>query len=155
MNRLTLRGLAASKAQRFQDDVARVRKKTNLTADWLYYRIKKLLLPGNFIACETCGMATTFEGITIDHKVPRSYHKKYKGNIHDVVNLELVCNSCNSLKGTKSLEDFINFLFKRNEEITELQKHSNDIVAPLYPNIGLGLKIFNKDTLQKSRRKKQ
>lgn len=151
MNRLTLRGLTASKAQRFQDDVARIRKKTNLTADWLYQRIKKLLLPGNFIACETCGMATTFEGITIDHKVPRSYHKKYKGNIHDTDNLELVCNACNSLKGTKSLEDFIAFLFKRNEDILELQKHSHDIVAPLYPNIGLGLKIFG----NKSRKKKQ
>mgnify|MGYP001617563028 CR=1 FL=1 len=151
MNRLTLRGLTAAKAQRFQDDVARIRKKTNLTADWLYYRIKKLLLPGNFIACETCGMATTFEGITIDHKVPRSYHKKYKGNIHDTANLQLVCSSCNSLKATKSLEDFIAFLFKRNEEITELQKHSNDIIAPLYPNIGLGLKIFGNT----SRKKKQ
>ena len=63
--RLTLKGLARSKALRFRDDIERMRGRTNLTPEWIYNRIKKLLLPGNYIACETCGMATTFEGITI------------------------------------------------------------------------------------------
>lgn len=153
ISRLTLHGLSISKATRFQDELVRIRKKTNITSEWIYHRLKKLLLPGNFIACETCGMATLFEGITIDHKIPRSYHKKYKGNIHDTHNLEFVCSSCNSMKGVKTLEEFLEFLFKRNDEIVTLQKHSTEIVAPLYPNIGLGLKIFGNTAVIKKPRK--
>jgi len=145
--RLTLKGLARSKAQRFRDDVERMRGHTNLTPEWIYNRIKKLLLPGNYIACETCGMATTFEGITIDHKVPRAAHKHYGGNIHGVENLELVCPTCNSLKGQKTLPEFLRMLQQRNEQIHQLQKSTGrkDVVAPLFPTIGLGEHIFGPD----------
>jgi len=146
-SRLTLKGLARSKAQRFIDEVQRMRGHTNLNPEWIYNRVKKLLLPGNYIACETCGMATTFEGITIDHKVPRAAHKHYEGNIHGVENLELICPTCNSLKGQKTLPDFLTFLRTRNEQIIQLRKSSErkDIVAPLFPSIGLGEQIFGPD----------
>lgn len=147
--RLTLRGLSKSKAQRFRDEIERLRGTTNLTQEWLFNRIKRLLLPGNYIACETCGMATTFDGITIDHKVPRSSHLHYAGNIHAVENLELICSTCNSLKGQKTLPDFLEFLKERNEHILQLRKsasRSKDIVAPLLPHIGLGEQVFGRDT---------
>lgn len=143
--RLTLRGLAESKAQRFQDEMARGRTKSNLSADWLYYRMKKLLLPGNYIACETCGMATTFEGVTIDHKVPRSQYKDYKGNVHNTENLELICGSCNSMKNLRTLPEFLEELHQRNEAIMKMQRTCKEIIAPVYPNVGLGQKIFGED----------
>jgi hypothetical protein len=147
--RLTLKGLARSKAVRFRDEIERLRSHTNLTPEWLYNRIKKLLLPGNYIACETCGMATTFEGITIDHKIPRTAHQHYKGNIHGVENLELVCPTCNSLKAQKSLPEFLDFLNERNEQIIQLRKTAakRDILAPLFPQVGLGTRIFGTDNL--------
>lgn len=147
--RLTLRGLARSKAQRFRDEIERLRGHTNLTPEWLFNRVKRLLLPGNYIACETCGMATTFDGITIDHKVPRSSYLQYEGNIHAVENLELICSTCNSLKGQKTLPDFLDFLRQRNEYILQLRKSvgkTKDIVAPLFPSIGLGEQVFGPDT---------
>jgi 5-methylcytosine-specific restriction endonuclease McrA len=148
-SRLTLKGLARSKAVRFRDEIERMRAHTNLTPEWIFNRIKKLLLPGNYIACETCGMATTFEGITIDHKVPRTAHKHYHGNIHGVENLELVCPTCNSLKGQKSLSEYLAELEERNERIIQLRKTATkrDILAPLFPQVGLGTRIFGADNL--------
>lgn len=145
--RLTLKGLSKSKSQRFRDEIERMRGHTNLNPEWIYNRIKKLLLPGNYIACETCGIATTFEGVTIDHKVPRSAHKRYEGNVHGVENLELICSTCNSLKGQKTLYEFLEFLKHRNEQILQLRKTAGrkDVVAPLFPAIGLGEQIFGPD----------
>jgi 5-methylcytosine-specific restriction endonuclease McrA len=147
ITRLTLKGLSKSKAVRFRDDVERLKGHTNLTPEWIYNRIKKLLLPGNYVACETCGMSTTFEGITIDHKVPRTARDTYKGNIHGVENLQLVCPTCNSLKGQKTLPEFIDFLKERNERLLIMKKTAGnrEILAPLFPNIGLGLSLFGPD----------
>lgn len=139
-----LKGLCDSKAQRFKDDILRIRKTTDISSQWLYQRIKKLLLPSNFVACETCGMAMTFEGITLDHKVPRSKHKQYKGNIHDVENLQLICPTCNSMKGQKTLTEFINELHERNNYILQLAARigRKEVVAPLFPKVGLGIELF-------------
>lgn len=143
-NRLTLMGLCISKANRFKDDVTRARKHTNITPQWLYNRIKKLLIPGNYVSCETCGMAQTFEALTIDHKVPRSNHSEYNGNIHNTENLELICPSCNSMKGQKTLSEFLKFLEDRNTEIMKLVKAGKGgIVAPMFPRVGIGKKLFN------------
>lgn len=147
--RWTLKGICQLKTQRFRDEIFKMHKKTNLTWEWMYARLKKLLLPGNFIACETCGMATTFEGITIDHKIPRSLHKSYRGNVHNIDNLEFICNSCNSLKGQRTLPEFLEWLAKRNQELLKFSQHSNEIVAPLFPNVGLGQKIFGQDKSHK------
>lgn len=147
--RLTLKGLARSKAVRFRDEVERMRGHTNLTPEWIYNRMKKLLLPGNYIACEACGMSTTWEGVTIDHKVPRTAYKHYKGNIHGVENLQLICPTCNSGKGQKLQHEYLKDLEERNEQILQLRKSASkrEIIAPLFPQVGLGSRIFGSDNL--------
>jgi 5-methylcytosine-specific restriction endonuclease McrA len=143
--RLTLVGLCKSKVQRFTDDLQRERQKTNLTPQWMYNRIVKLMMPGNYVSCETCGMAMTFEGITIDHKFPRSKSEEYKGSIHNTENLELICPTCNSMKGQKSLDEFIKYLEERNSETKQLLKQGDKVIlAPLFPHPGLGREIFHK-----------
>ena len=158
-SRLTLSGLAKHKAQKFIDEVEKAHGSTNLNLQWLIKRVKKLLLPGNFIACETCGMANTFDGITIDHKIPRTAWKNYKGNIHEVDNLQLVCATCNSLKGQKTLPEFLQTLNMKNDEILTMRKSPSArklFIAPLYPNIGLGLTLFGPDrSVKKLKNKKK
>lgn len=137
--------MVASKVQRFLDDVARHRMTSNITPEWLYNRIKKLMVPGNYVSCETCGMAMTFEGITLDHKIPRSLHKNYSGNVHNTDNLELICPTCNSMKGQRTLAEFLEELKQKNEFILQLShKHfrKEEIISPLYPKIGLGYELF-------------
>jgi len=143
--KLNLKELVLTKVQRFKDELIRNRTTTNLSEEWLYNRLKRLLLPGNYVACETCGMAVTWEGLTIDHKIPRSMQKYYRGNVHNVDNLEMICSCCNSLKGQKTLKEFLLQMQARNDDVTKLAKNINEIVAPMYPNIGLGLRIFGPD----------
>ena len=148
--RLQLKSLVANKIKRFSDDISKRRGRSNITEEWLFNRLKKLLLPGDFIACETCGMPMNWDALTIDHKVPRSLHKQYHGNIHDTDNLNIICPACNSLKGQRTLQEFLDILKRRNEEIIELRKQYKNnpqppIIAPLYIDIGLGLKIFGPD----------
>jgi 5-methylcytosine-specific restriction endonuclease McrA len=144
--RFSLKALAKNKVKRFTDDISKRNGKSNINEDWLYNRLKHLLQSGNFIACETCGMPMNWDAITIDHKVPRSFHRHYKGNIHNTENLNIICPSCNSLKGQRTLQEFLNVLKMRNEEIIKLAKSPNPpIVAPLYPDIGIGLKLFGPD----------
>jgi 5-methylcytosine-specific restriction endonuclease McrA len=152
--RLQLKQLAANKVKRFQDDIGKRRGRSNITEEWLYNRLKKLLTSGNFITCETCGSLVTWDGITIDHKVPRAMHKQYLGNIHDTDNLNVICAACNSLKGQRTLQEFIEILKKRNEAIADLhtQYRNNPqppVIAPFYPDIAFGLKIFGPDRSQK------
>ncbi len=59
--------------------------------------------------CGYCGVELTEETLSIDHVIPRCK----KGN-HDIDNLLPCCQSCNSSKGTKSLEEYRLFLsFKK------------------------------------------
>jgi hypothetical protein len=119
----------------------------------MFNRIKKLLAPGNYVYCETCGMLMTFEGITIDHKIPRASHKLYNGNIHNTENLELICPTCNSLKGQKTLSEFLKYLRERNAQIKGLiQTNAKGIVAPLFPRIGLGQELFKDRSENKIKR---
>jgi 5-methylcytosine-specific restriction endonuclease McrA len=148
--RLQLKALVANKVKRFQDDIAKRHGKSNITEEWLYNRLKKLLLPGNFIACETCGMPMSWDSLTIDHKVPRSLHINFNGNIHNTDNLNIICPACNSLKGQRALPEFLTLLRARNDEIIKLsQQYKNQpqppVIAPMYPDIGLGQKIFGPD----------
>jgi 5-methylcytosine-specific restriction endonuclease McrA len=110
------------------------------------------------MACETCGMPMLWDSITIDHKVPRSFYKQYDGNIHNTDNLNIICPSCNTLKNQRTLPEFLSILKQRNEDIIKLSaQHRNNlqppIIAPLYPDIGLGLKIFGLDRSYKKLRK--
>lgn len=156
--RFQLRALVINKIKRFTDDISKRNGHSNITEEWLYNRLKQLLLPGNFIACETCGMPMTWDAITIDHRVPRSFHKQYNGNIHNTENLNIICPSCNSLKGQRTLPEFIAILKERNIEIIKISEPYRNqaqppIIAPMYPDIGLGQKIFGPDKSYKKLRK--
>ena len=52
--------------------------------------------------CTGCLVMFPFRNMTIDHIVPQS-----KGGSDRFDNLQLLCNACNSMKGTKSQEQFI------------------------------------------------
>jgi 5-methylcytosine-specific restriction endonuclease McrA len=148
--RLQLKPLATNKVKRFKDDIAKRGGNSDITESWLYDRMKRLLQTSGYIACETCGMPMTWDAITIDHKVPRSFNKIYKGNIHATDNLNIVCPACNSLKGQRTLQEFLEILHERQAEILALREQFKNnpqppIIAPLYPDIGLGLKIFGSD----------
>ncbi len=52
--------------------------------------------------CTGCLVMFPFRNMTIDHIVPQS-----KGGSDHFDNLQLLCNACNSMKGTKSQEQFI------------------------------------------------
>lgn len=157
--RLDLRSLCLNKVKRFKDDIAKRGGISDIDEGWLFDRAKRLLQSNGFVACETCGVPMTWDAITLDHKVPRSFSKIYKGNIHAVDNLNIVCPACNSLKGQRTLSEFLDVLRDRQTEIERLREaHRKDpqppIIAPLYPAIGLGLAIFGPDKSSKKLRVK-
>ncbi|MCY3908382.1 MAG: DNA methyltransferase [Anaerolineaceae bacterium] len=51
--------------------------------------------------CAGCGHAFPFRNFTIDHIVPRA-----RGGPDHLDNLQLLCNACNSMKGTRSQAEF-------------------------------------------------
>jgi hypothetical protein len=59
--------------------------------------------------CCYCGSKLTRSGMTIDH-----LHPVAKGGRNDLANLVPACRSCNSSKGTKSVEEFR--FFRRMQE---------------------------------------
>jgi site-specific DNA-methyltransferase (adenine-specific) len=52
--------------------------------------------------CIGCKIMFPFKNMTIDHIVPQS-----KGGSDHIGNLQLLCNACNSMKGSKSQEEFL------------------------------------------------
>ncbi len=52
--------------------------------------------------CAGCNIHFPFRNMTIDHVVPQS-----KGGTDHIENLQLLCNACNSMKGTKTQAEFI------------------------------------------------
>jgi len=144
--KFTLKSVCNSKVQNFTHEVQRkYDSTTNLNFQWLYKRFKKLLdHKTGLIICETCGIYVTFDGITIDHKIPKSLYFLYSGNIHNTENLQLICLACNSLKGQKPLREFLEELSQKNATIEIIRKNNKtrDVVAPRYPNIGIGYRLF-------------
>ena len=50
-----------------------------------------------------------FRNMTVDHVVPQS-----KGGTDHVTNLQLLCAACNSMKGTRSQEEFVAVLVRES-----------------------------------------
>ena len=138
-NRLTLRGLCASKAQRFRDEVARRHEVTNIDGDWLYRRVKRLLTEDGFVQCEACGMKCI--DWSLDHRIPKKNHKGFP-KVHDRNNIQILCYVCNSLKGDKSNTEYLELLKKRNLELISLGHTCKEKILPLYPHVGLGQDLF-------------
>lgn len=77
-------------------------KRTDL-GDLPHYRTHKHTLFGKQEGrCAGCETAFPFRNFTVDHIVPRS-----KGGHDHFDNLQLLCNACNSQKGSRSQEEFL------------------------------------------------
>ena len=57
--------------------------------------------------CAGCRVMFPFRNMTVDHVVPRS-----KGGTDHITNLQLLCAACNSMKGTRSQEEFVAVLVR-------------------------------------------
>lgn len=64
--------------------------------------------------CIICGN----KDITIDHIIPVS-----KGGTNDIDNLQPLCKSCNSSKGNKTMEDFLNYLERKKKYEKQLRNN--------------------------------
>ena len=52
--------------------------------------------------CNGCKISFPFQNMTVDHIIPKS-----KGGADHPENLQLLCGSCNSIKGTSSHEEML------------------------------------------------
>ena len=57
--------------------------------------------------CAGCRVMFPFRNMTVDHVVPQS-----KGGTDHMTNLQLLCGACNSMKGTRSQEEFVAVLVR-------------------------------------------
>ncbi len=68
-----------------------------------HYRTQKHTLFGRQEGiCAGCQVMFPFRNMTIDHVVPQA-----KGGTDHLDNLQLLCNACNSMKGTRSQAEFV------------------------------------------------
>ena len=73
-------------------------------ADVPYYRTQKHTLFGRQegVCCIGCRIMFPFRNMTVDHVVAQA-----KGGTDHLDNLQLLCNACNSMKGTATQAEFI------------------------------------------------
>ncbi len=57
--------------------------------------------------CAGCRVMFPFRNMTVDHVVPQ-----YRGGTDHMTNLQLLCAACNSMKGTRSQEEFVAVLLR-------------------------------------------
>ena len=57
--------------------------------------------------CAGCRVMFPFRNMTVDHVVPQ-----FKGGTDHMTNLQLLCGACNSMKGTRSQEEFVAVLVR-------------------------------------------
>ena len=58
--------------------------------------------------CVGCEVLFPFRNFTVDHVVPKA-----RGGTDHIENLQLLCNACNSVKGTKTQAEFLAALRSR------------------------------------------
>ncbi len=56
-------------------------------------------------SCAYCELQLAKEEITLDHATPLS-----RGGTHSIDNLVICCSNCNSLKGTKTAQEYLDFI---------------------------------------------
>jgi hypothetical protein len=69
---------------------------------------KSLILQKTDGRCYYCGKELKLSNLNIDHIFP-----KLKGGKRNIENLAPVCKSCNSSKGSKTLEEYRSYLCKK------------------------------------------
>ena len=102
--KLVLKRIRDDRGPLFDDVIHRtdIPRRTDL-GDLPHYRTHKHTLFGKQEGrCAGCDTAFPFRNFTVDHIVPRS-----KGGHDHLDNLQLLCNACNSQKGSRSQEEFL------------------------------------------------
>ena len=83
----------------YRDDIPR---RTDIDKPPPYRTQKRTLYGMQEGICAGCKILFPFPNLTIDHIVPRA-----KGGTDHIDNLQLLCNACNSIKGTKTQAEFL------------------------------------------------
>ena len=89
----------------YRDDIPR---RTDIEKPPPYRTQKHTLFGMQEGICAGCKVLFPFRNFTIDHIVPR-----VRGGTDHLDNLQLLCNACNSLKGTRTQEEFFAALGNR------------------------------------------
>ena len=101
---LVLKRIREDRGPLFNDVIHRedFPKRTDLGKLPHYKTHKQTLFGKQEGICAGCETLFYFRNLTVDHIVPQS-----KGGSDHIDNLQLLCNACNSQKGTRSQEEFL------------------------------------------------